>query len=109
MDKSFDRSVDSWRVDPRATHDDPLLECLVEITRVHGVPATAQALSAGLPLVDHRLTPALLPRAAARARLSARAGQAHGGGYPDGYPAGDPAAARRTRLPAAEKRAKANT
>jgi ATP-binding cassette subfamily C protein LapB len=71
-DKLFDRSVDSWRVDPRATHDDPLLECLVEMTRVHGVPATAQALSAGLPLVDQRLTPALLPRAAARARLSAR-------------------------------------
>ncbi|CAM3548495.1 type I secretion system permease/ATPase [Bordetella sputigena] len=71
-DKLFDRSVDSWRVDPRSTHDDPLLECLVELTRVHGVPATAQALSAGLPLVDQRLTPALLPRAAARARLSAR-------------------------------------
>ncbi|OZI60231.1 type I secretion system permease/ATPase [Bordetella genomosp. 11] len=71
-DKSFDRSVDSWRVDPRAVHDDPLLECLVELTRVHGVPATPQALSAGLPLVDQRLTPALLPRAAARARLSAR-------------------------------------
>ncbi|ALM83290.1 type I secretion system permease/ATPase [Bordetella sp. N] len=71
-DKSFDRSIDSWRVDPRSTHDDPLLECLVELTRMHGVPATPQALSAGLPLVDQRLTPALLPRAAARARLSAR-------------------------------------
>jgi ATP-binding cassette subfamily C protein LapB len=71
-DASFDRSLDSWRVDPRSTHDDPLLDCLVEITRVHGVPATAQALSAGLPLVDQRLTPALLPRAAARAQLSAR-------------------------------------
>jgi ATP-binding cassette subfamily C protein LapB len=71
-DKLFDRSVDSWRVDPRTTHDDPLLECLIELTRVHGVPATGQALAAGLPLVDQRLTPALLPRAAARARLSAR-------------------------------------
>ncbi|OZI29806.1 type I secretion system permease/ATPase [Bordetella genomosp. 10] len=71
-DKLFDRSVDSWRVDPRSTHDDPLLECLVELARVHGAPTTSQALSAGLPLVDHRLTPALLPRAAARARLSAR-------------------------------------
>ena len=71
-DKSFDRSLDSWRVDPRTTHDDPLLDCLVELTRVHGVPATAQALSSGLPLVDQRLTPALLPHAAARAHLSAR-------------------------------------
>ncbi|OWT79854.1 MULTISPECIES: type I secretion system permease/ATPase [unclassified Achromobacter] len=71
-DRSFDRSIDSWRVDPRSTHDDPLLECLVELTRMHGVPATPQALSAGLPLVDQRLTPALIARAAARARLSAR-------------------------------------
>ncbi|MFC4274378.1 type I secretion system permease/ATPase [Achromobacter aloeverae] len=72
-DKLFDPALDaSWRVDPRSTHDDPLLDCLVELTRVHGVPSTAQALSAGLPLVDQRLTPALLPRAAARAQLSAR-------------------------------------
>jgi len=61
-----------WRADARAAHDDPLLDCLVEITRLHGVTATAQALSAGLPLEEHRLTPALLPRAAARAQLSAR-------------------------------------
>jgi len=61
-----------WRADARAAHDDPLLDCLVEITRLHGVTATAQALSAGLPLEEHKLTPALLPRAAARAQLSAR-------------------------------------
>lgn len=61
-----------WRVDPRAAHDDPLLACLVEITRLHGIPATAQALSSGLPLEDNRLTPALLPRAAKRARMTAR-------------------------------------
>jgi len=58
----------------RATHlhDDPLAECLAEVTRIHGVPWTPQALSAGLPLVGHRLTPALLPRAASRAQFSAR-------------------------------------
>ena len=61
-----------WRNDSRTALDDPLLDCLVEITRLHGVAMTAQALSAGLPLQAHRLTPALLPRAAARARLSAR-------------------------------------
>jgi len=61
-----------WRIDPRAAHEDPLLDCLVELTRIHGVPATAQALSAGLPLENHRITPNLLPRAAARARMSAR-------------------------------------
>lgn len=72
MTPSSDASARQWRVDPRAGHDDPLLDCLVELTRIHGVPATPQALSSGLPLEDNRLTPALLPRAAARAQLSAR-------------------------------------
>ncbi|MGN6458255.1 MAG: ABC transporter transmembrane domain-containing protein, partial [Achromobacter mucicolens] len=72
MDKLSDLAAREWRADARSAHDDPLLDCLVEITRLHGVAATAQALSAGLPLEEHRLTPALLPRAAARAQLSAR-------------------------------------
>lgn len=62
----------SWHLPPHATHDDPLLSCLVEITRLHGRPVTAQALSNGLPLVEQRLTPALLSRAAARAHCSTR-------------------------------------
>jgi len=74
----------SWRIDPRAGHDDPLLDCLVEITRLHGVPATAQALSSGLPLEDNRLTPALLPRAAARARMTARVVRRDLGKVPQG-------------------------
>lgn len=53
-------------------HDDPLLRCLVELTRIHGNPQTAQALSHGLPLVEQRLTPSLLPRAAQRAHFTAR-------------------------------------
>ncbi len=57
---------------PHTTHDDPLLACLVEITRLHGNPCSAQHLSAGLPLTNHRLTPHLLPRAAARANSSVR-------------------------------------
>nr|WP_156124233.1 type I secretion system permease/ATPase [Achromobacter sp. RTa] len=72
MDKLSELAAREWRADARAAHDDPLLDCLVEITRLHGVTATAQALSSGLPLEEHRLTPALLPRAAARAQLSAR-------------------------------------
>ena len=71
MDKLSEKASREWRADARAAHDDPLLDCLVEVTRLHGVATTAQALSAGLPLEAHRLTPALLPRAAARA-LSAR-------------------------------------
>jgi len=72
MDKLSELAAREWRADARAAHDDPLLDCLVEITRLHGVTATAQALSSGLPLEEHRLTPALLPRAAARAQMSAR-------------------------------------
>ncbi|WKL18673.1 type I secretion system permease/ATPase [Comamonas testosteroni] len=53
-------------------HADPLLDCLVQLTHLHGKPYTAQALSNGLPLVDQRLTPSLLARAAARAQFSTR-------------------------------------
>ena len=64
--------MDGERLPPHSTQDDPLLACLVEVTRLHGVPQTAQALSSGLPLVENRLTPSLLERAAARAKFSAR-------------------------------------
>ena len=57
---------------PHVVHDDPLLACLVALTRIHGNPLTAQALSHGLPLVEQRLTPSLLPRAAQRAHCTAR-------------------------------------
>jgi len=53
-------------------HHDPLLACLVELTRLHGRPSTRAALSAGLPLAGGGLTPSLFARAAARAGLSSR-------------------------------------
>ncbi|XZG71204.1 type I secretion system permease/ATPase [Chitinibacteraceae bacterium HSL-7] len=53
-------------------HFDPLLDCLVDVLRMHGTTTTSEALSAGLPLEDNRLTPALMPRAAARAGFSAK-------------------------------------
>ncbi|CUB01963.1 type I secretion system ATPase, LssB family [Comamonas thiooxydans] len=61
-----------WRMPAHETHADPLLDCLVQLTNLHGKPYTAQALSNGLPLVDQRLTPSLLARAAARAQFSTR-------------------------------------
>ncbi|MFA7580781.1 type I secretion system permease/ATPase [Castellaniella sp.] len=61
-----------WRVHSGDTHDDPLLDSLVLILRHYGVESSAQALVQGLPLVDHRLVPSLLARAAARAHCSAR-------------------------------------
>ena len=53
-------------------HHDPLLACLVEITRLHGRPSTRAALSAGLPLEHGLLTPSLFGRAAMRAGLSSK-------------------------------------
>ncbi|WP_413788690.1 type I secretion system permease/ATPase [Comamonas halotolerans] len=61
-----------FRSPSHSTLDDPLLMCLVEISRVHGTPYSAQALSTGLPLVNNRLTPSLLERAAARAHFTTR-------------------------------------
>ena len=59
-------------VRPDALHHDPLLDCLVELTRVHGRPSTHAALSAGLPLGARGLTASLFPRAAARAGFSSK-------------------------------------
>ncbi len=53
-------------------HHDPLLDCLVELTRIHGRPSTRAALSAGLPLPKAGLTPSLFARAAARAGFSSK-------------------------------------
>ncbi|MEO7558410.1 MAG: type I secretion system permease/ATPase [Gammaproteobacteria bacterium] len=54
------------------SHDDPLLTCLVLLTKLQHRPVSAEALRAGLPLVNNRMTPELFVRAAARAGLSAR-------------------------------------
>ena len=53
-------------------HPDPLLDCLVELTRIHGRPSTRAALSAGLPLAEEGLTPSLFARAAAHAGFSTK-------------------------------------
>lgn len=56
-------------------HPDPLLDCLIEVCRLHGQAASRAALSAGLPLAAEnggRLTLELAERAAARAGMSAK-------------------------------------
>jgi len=55
-----------------ATFDDPLLQCLVILSKLLNQPTSAEALKAGLPLVNNRFTPELFIRAAQRANLSAR-------------------------------------
>ena len=54
------------------THDDPLLDCLMQLARLHDRQATRTGLSSGLPLVHNRLTVELFSRAADRAGLSSR-------------------------------------
>jgi ATP-binding cassette, subfamily C, bacterial LapB len=50
-------------------HPDPLLDCLLEVCRLHGVNASRASLSAGLPLEEGRLTLSLAERAAQRAGM----------------------------------------
>lgn len=64
--------LDAWHVNPHATHIDPLVDCLVLLTRHYGHPWTAEALTAGLPRVDHLLPPSQLGRAASRAGLAVK-------------------------------------
>lgn len=61
---------------PRLREDliqpDPLLDCLLEVCRAHAVSASRASLSAGLPLVDGRLSLGLVERAAGRAGMATR-------------------------------------
>ncbi len=57
---------------PRLDVDDPLLDGLLILCKLHGCPASRASLCSGLPLAEQRLGLALLPRAAARAGLQAR-------------------------------------
>ena len=64
---------DDWQVGGKSdTHDDPLLDCLMQLTKLHGRSASKTALTAGLPLVNDKLSVELFPRAAERAGLSSR-------------------------------------
>ncbi|MFK3969385.1 type I secretion system permease/ATPase [Pseudomonas sp. NPDC087358] len=58
--------------DPRSNFDDPLLDGLLILCRLHDCSASRTSLSAGLPLAQQLLSVDLLPRAAARAGLQAR-------------------------------------
>ena len=59
-------------VNPGDESDDSLLECLAILTRLHERPVSTEALAAGLPLENHRLTPRLFVRAAELQGYSAR-------------------------------------
>ena len=68
--------ADTATAEPRLRDDlitpDPLLDCLVEVARLHGQVASRAALSAGLPLERGALPLSLAERAAERAGLTTR-------------------------------------
>ncbi len=64
--------IESASFDPRSSFDDPLLDGLLILCRLHDCSASRSSLSAGLPLAQQCLSADLLPRAAARAGLQAR-------------------------------------
>lgn len=67
------KSQKNWEIPPahHVAHD-PLLGCLVVLTRLEHNPFAPDTLVAGLPLVNNKLTPELFTRAAKRAGLSAQ-------------------------------------
>ena len=70
-----DDAAKNWGIRARELRDeaqDPLLGCLVILTGMFERPFSPAALTAGLPLVDGRLTPDLFLRAGERAGLSCR-------------------------------------
>ncbi|MDH5749701.1 MAG: ABC transporter transmembrane domain-containing protein, partial [Rhodospirillales bacterium] len=58
--------------DISADSQDPLIGCLVALTKLFGSPRSSESMVSGLPLEDNRLTPSLFLRAADRIGLSAR-------------------------------------
>ena len=74
MEKEINKNLEPGSIGVRedVLHLDPLLDCLVELTRIHGRPSTRAALIAGLPLEKGTLTPSLFARAASRSGLSAK-------------------------------------
>jgi ATP-binding cassette subfamily C protein LapB len=72
-EENKEANATSWDTgSPERTHFDPLLDSLVIVSKLYDKAVTATALSAGLPLVDNKLTTTLFPRAAERAGLAAR-------------------------------------
>ena len=69
-------AIDATDAPPRLRedliHPDPLLDCLVELCRLHGQAATRASLSASLPIVGGRLSLELAERAAARAGMATK-------------------------------------
>ena len=72
-EKNGDTPPGDWNLGRETdTHDDPLLDCLIQLAKLHGRSVSRTSLSSGLPLVHNRLTVELFTRAADRADLASR-------------------------------------
>ena len=69
---ALNQAAPGWPLPP-ATEErpDPLLDCLLDLARLHGRAASRAAVTGGLPLEDGLLTPELFLRAARRIGLEA--------------------------------------
>lgn len=72
LEQASAQTDDSIRLDPRQNHDDPLLDSLMIICKLHNIITSRNVLTAGLPLQANQLTLSTFPRAAQRAGLKAR-------------------------------------
>lgn len=73
LEQEIEEETGKWETPPpHFTSNDPLLGCLMILTRLEHNPFSPESLIAGLPLVDNKLTPDLFIRAAERAGLSAQ-------------------------------------
>lgn len=61
----------NWEIPEHEEESDSLLACLMMLTQYYKSPASKRTLTANLPLVDNKLTPALFIRAAERAHFDA--------------------------------------
>ncbi len=71
-DRIESTSQTQGRQDPRQSHDDPLLDALMIVCKLHNIATSRNVLTTGLPLEAHTLTIETFPRAAGRAGLKAR-------------------------------------
>ncbi|QRV23598.1 type I secretion system permease/ATPase [Marinomonas foliarum] len=68
-----EETADQWRVKSASLeYPNPLLDCLVLLSKYFYNPYTADGIAAGLPITENAMTPELFQRAAQRIGLSSR-------------------------------------
>lgn len=72
-DVLLDEKAKQWSIEGASLeYPNPLLDCLVLLSKYFFNPHTADGIAAGLPITDNAMTPALFQRAAKRIGISSR-------------------------------------